>query len=569
MDFNLEKWKVKAKKNWYFDMNEEAIVLPEVLIISNLGFTATVKGMRVRPTALREGNVSVSDGLKLGNIAPLQLAKGLEPVFNYDTGIGHYRISLVGTHSGQSVAKVEGLQECDSNLEFESVGLISDDSNVLTIIQKMRFYDILDVEVNQIMSGDGYFSLKGTPDLGIPNFVPYNCIVNYRKVNDELVPEVENLQGKIDCSNNVVYHLDDKTAHPQHIEHGLYEMYGDFTVSPSALEEGGKEDSFKLRGFLTKTNNVAKIDVVTLDGTQNRYKGQNPQDLHLKSKRLLVYDGQAKVAGNQWQSLHFLAKPDANDQKGMDTDNEMHFKVNGNVSLDGDNIKMDGLSGDNNSALSGLKMAYNFKTSTLTGSIDLPSLELGYASVTKGLANMQIDPNGFYFGATADVLYSGITIQGGIITGYTTSDLAPISTPILYKFKAEGNDRVDLSGGIKGFYLIGQVPILEDEEIDLVVAKASIDAGLGAWFFVNYDKNLTLKIGGYGYFDASIGIACFSLHQHTYTGVQGGYVNNQLDISGCGYGRFAFNACEYSVDKSFRLTIHNDDIDLSSGQCSD
>ena len=569
LHFNLEKWHVKAKKNWYFDMNEEAIVLPEVLIISNLGFTATVRGMRVRPTSLREGNISISDGLKLGNIAPLELAQGLRPVFNYDAGIGHYRISVVGTHDGRPAGVVRHLQKCDSDLEFESVGLISDDTNVLTISKKLRFYDILDVEVNQIMSGDGYFSLKGTPDLGIPNFVPYNAIVNYRKINGKLMPDVENLQGKIDCSNNVVFNLDDKTQHPQHIEDGLYTMYGDFTVSPSALEEGNDEDSFTLRGFLTKTHNEVKIDVIKLDGTQNRYKGQVPQDFHLKNKRLHVYDGQTIVTGNRWQPLHFMAKPDAQDQKGMDENNEMHFKVNGNISMDGDNIKMDGLSDNGNAPLSSLKMAYNFKTSTLTGSIAIPPLQLGYASITQGLANMQIDPHGFYFGARAKVTYSGVPLQGGIVTGYTTSDLGPVSTPILYKFKAEGSDRVDLSNGIKGFYLIGQIPILEDEEINLVVTKASIDAGLGAWFHVNYDNNLALKIGGYGYFDAHASIACLSLNRHIYVGLQGGYDNNNLYIMGCGVDSFIFSACGVDVDKTYGLKIYNDDFEIISSGCND
>ncbi len=575
LQFNLEKWRVKAKKNWYFDMNEEAIVLPEVLIISNLGFTATVKGMRVRPTALREGNISISNGLKLGNIAPLELAQGLRPVFNYDAGIGHYRISVVGTHGSQSAAVVKHLQKCDSDLEFESVGLISDDTNVLTISKKLRFYDILDVEVNQIMSGDGFFSLKGTPDLGIPGFVPYNAIVNYRKVNGKLMPEVENLQGKIDCSSNVVFNLDDKTQYPQHIEDGLYTMYGDFVVSPSALEDGSEGDEFELRGFLTKTNNEAKIDVIKLDGTQNRYKGQTPQVLHLEDKRLHVYEGQAIVEGNKWKDLHFMAKPDAQDQKGMDTENEMNFIVNGNISMDSDEIKMDGLSDDENSPLSSLKMAFNFKTKTLTGSIDIPDLDLGYAKMTEGMANMQIDPHGFYFGAKAKITYNEIPIRGGIITGYTTSDLRPISYPIMSRYKAEKADKIDLSGGIKGFYLIGEAPILEDKEIDLYIIKASIEAGLGAWFKVNYDDtNLNVTLGGYGYFDSYMSETCFSMYQHAYAGLRGGSKNSDTDsskrewyIRGCGSSRFAINCCLGEVDKTFSLYIYNDDIQLYEGQC--
>ena len=577
MQFDLENWKLKVLrdpdaniKDWYFDKNLNAVYLPKVLIISK-SFTATVKGMKVRPNSLREGDISISDGLQLGNIAPLELASGLHPVFNYDAGVGHYRISLIGTHGSEPAAVVKHLQECDSNLEFASVGLLSNDQNVLTISKKMRFYDILDVEVNQIMSGDGFFSLKGTPILGIPGFVPSNCIVNYRKVNGKLMPDVENLQGIVDCGNDTKYTFDNQTTAPQHIEHGLYTMYGDFTVSPSANEDGDAGDSFKLRGFLTKTNSETKIDVIKIDNTQNRYKGSNPQYLHLDDKKLRVLDGETVVTGNQWQPLHFLAKP-TEDQKGMDTDNDLNFVVNGNVSLNGDNIEMDGFSDDKDSAFSSLKMAFNFKTSTLTGSMDLPDIELGYASMTQGMINMQIDPQGFYFGVTTKITYDGIPFQGGVITGYTTSDLGAISSPILYKFRAEGNDRLDLSSGIKGFYLVGQIPILDDESIDLVVVDASVDAGIGLWTFCNYDQQLSLKAGGYAYFDATAGIACFSIYQHTYLGIIADIKSDYVSVSGCGYGRFVFKACGAEVDKSYKLSIivdsnKNIDIDLGSGTC--
>ncbi len=262
-----------------------------------------------------------------------------------------------------------------------------------------------------------------------------------------------------------------------------------------------------------------------------------------------------------------MVKPDAQDQKGMDPDNEMNFVVNGNISVEGDNIKMDGLSDDNNSPLNNLNLAYNFKTKTLSGTIKIPPLQLGYASVTQGIAGIQIDPHGFYFGVSAKVTYSGVPLQGGMLLGYTGSDLTQVAAPVMHKFKAEGRDRVDLSKGLKGFYLIGQIPILDDVEIDLVVTDASIDAGLGAWFNVNYDNNLALKIGGYAYFDAHASIACFSINRHIYVGLQGGYDNNSLYIMGCGGDSFVFSACKVDVNKTFSLKIYNDDFELLLGGC--
>jgi len=576
IQFKLEKWTVDSKKAWTFSKNEEAIVFPELLISSDKGLSVSVKNMRIRYDALREGQVKINNGLTLGGFYPIHVAKGLSPLFNYDSGVGHYRISLIGETNEKYAASITKLPKTDKDLHFTSVAMLSDDSQVLSLHQKMRFYNIVDITVDQIMSGNGYFKLSGNPDLGIPGFVPTDAIITYTQ-NNLKKPVLEPLQGAVDCNHDVTYVLDAED-NSQHISDGLLTIYGNFKVEPSANEPGGLKDAFTLRGFLTKTNSEAKIEVIKVDN-QGKYKGANPQVFPMDNKKLWVLDGQTYVQNDSWEALKFKAKPDAKDQKGMKDENVLNFAVNGNISIDGDGIKMDNVEekdqDNGDSPFGQWSMGFNFADKTLRGSGEILPMPLGYADIDGGLIKLLIGPKGFYFGAEVDFKYNKIPFNGGLIIGYTDYNLQNETRPLLYKFRAKGKDRPDFTSGLKGFYFIGQVPILDNKEVDLVVLKAYMDAGAGVWLKCNYAAaGGTYMLGGYGYYNIGGGMSVpgvcdFSLCLDSYMTVSGGYRNKKLEYGACNDMIIKLQTCLGDIDKSAYLKINQDGSDggLGSSGC--
>jgi len=574
LEFNLEKWQVSSQAQWYFDKNEEAIVLPKVFIHSHNGFTAEVRNLKVRYDALREGQVNINNGLTLGGFYPVHIAKGLKPLFNYDPGVGHYRISLTGETGEEYAASVKHLPKAGKDLHFTSVSILSDETQVLSLHDKIRFYNIIDITVDQIMTGDGYFKLAGTPDLGIPGFVPNDAVMLYTR-NNLKNPVLEPLQGAIDCSSEVTYLLDGDSDRAQHITDGQLTIYGNIKVAPSVNEPGSKRDAFTMRGLLTKTVDATEIEVIKVDN-RNKYKGTNFQYFRMGDKKLKIIDGKQTVSGNQWQALHFTCKPTA-DQKGMKEENNLNFEVTGNIQVNSDGIQMDNMNendDDNgNSPFALWRMGFNFADKTLWGSAKILPMELGYASVKGGMLRTLMGPQGFYFGAQLSFSYNQIPFDGGLIVGYTGYDLQKETRPLLYKFRARGNDRPDFSQGLKGFYFIGQVPVVDNIDHDYGLIKIYMDAGLGVWLNCNFDNGGTYKLGGYGYFNMFGGISqpCKAgVDQDFYASVSGGYQNHRLVYNVCGQLNNELQLCFGSINLAAYLYANQDgkDAGFGEGPCS-
>jgi len=528
--FQLEKWEVIAKEEWSFDINEESIILPEVLINSTQGFSATVTDLRIRPDALREGNVSVDGGLNLGGIAPLILTDGLEPIFNYDAGIGHYRISLVGETGLNNAAYVEYLPNTQTKLEFSSVGLLSNDESALVVDKNMRFFDIIDIDINMITSGNGYFSLSGRPTLDfIPGLIPDGATMTFTKENNQLKSRLERLQGSIECYHNVEFVLDQQNPdldplNPdiQNIKDGEYTIYGDFIVSPSSNEGAG--DPFKLRGLLTKTNDHINIDVINVDNQSHPIRsGSLVQHLKLGNKKLNVFEGNINVINQAWDSLRFKAHPNANDMVGLSEDNVLEFTVNGNVSANSKEIKVSEI----DTPFGEAKFAFDFTEPSLSGSIRIEvPVSVGFATLNQGMIKMRFDPKGFYILADANMLIapSPVPVRGGLVIGNTSRNLNSELYPLLAGFRT---NKPNFSSGLEGFYAIGQRS-LNLGHFNVGIITAALDMGAGTYLFCNFAENFKFTVGGYGYLEAHGGISdpCeIGLYMDANANMEGGYDN--------------------------------------------
>ncbi|MFN3556284.1 MAG: hypothetical protein ACK4VN_10005 [Bacteroidales bacterium] len=545
LSFTLDKWQVSATKPWRFDINEDAIVLEEVLIITGRGVDARVKNLRVRPNMLSEGNIDLTGGLTLGGVANVELSGTLQPIFNYDAGVGHYRISLVGSTQAPA-GRVRNLYQTEPNqISFESIGMLSNNTEALTLNQPMRFYNILDVDVQGIMTGPGFFSLKGRPELGIPGFAPPNAIVTYRRQNNRITPTVQPLQGSVYAHGNVEFVLDQDTTR-QEVRANRFTSYGRVIIHPAPEDQAGKPVTFW--GFLEKTNQKCEIEIIKVNA-QN-FKGNTMQFMPAGANRMPVESGWMRVAGNQWDTLSYTALTrniDGLDPAGAPP-NKLLFKVHGGIDVSGDEISVSNIPGGNqgSSPMGGMRLSYNFAESSLLGHMDVRYLPLGYATIYEGAATVRFDPRGFYIVLDLHSFSLGPTpgmpgFKGAMLVGKTNqvhqNDLAHVRSNFRYNLP-------DFSTPFTGIYVIGE-KVIVNTQLNAVVMPVSASAGLGMFVHLNFNSNPVYVIGGYGYCDVTAsqtwgipvtGPDCgVAIRGNMWYNIQGGYESNQFVFNNCGH----------------------------------
>lgn len=558
LTFDLENWKVYSQKPWHFDINEGAVVLPEVLIVTGQGVDAKVKGMKIRPKSLSEGTIDMgSGGLTLGGVATVKLSGSLKPLFHYDQGIGHYRISLVG-ETNKPAGWVENLPNTSpKKLEFASIGLLSNSNDVLTIGQSFRFYDIIDMYVDQLMTGPGFFKLNGQPEIGIPGYDPPSAVVTYsRNASNNLVCRVEPLQGYVNCSGNVEFILD---LDRQTTSSGSFTAYGDVKIKPAAGESGSP---VMLRGFLTKTKSTCNFQIIKVDAATKRYHGTEMQTMISGSNTLLVRDGAATVTGQQWGYLEYIGL--TTQINGM-TDsagnpNALKFKVYGGIDVSSEDVSVSNIS----TPLGGLKLVYNFADGSMVGTLTMKHIPLGYAYITSGLATMRFNQKGYYLLLNMQDFALGPNpgmpgFRGGIVIGNTTGVEATDITGLQQSFRKNLPDFAQT--GLKGLYVVGE-KVLVNEEIDLKFTAIAARAGLGIYVNANFIKEPELLVGGYGYLELDgsmsweipeVGPSCGAgINTQLNFDVHGGYKQGKFVMNNCGALQvkpFVTGSCGTVLDK--------------------
>jgi TANFOR domain-containing protein len=551
ISFDLEKWKVESKSGWYFDKTKDAIVIPKALILTGLGVDATIKGLNIRPNALREGQIVLEGGLSLGGIAILKTAPGTEPIFNYDAGVGHYRISLVGNAQG-SVAWLDNLPATNDRLEFTAIGMLSDNSSVLDLGKTMRFHNILDVFVDEIITGNGFFKLAGMPDLGIPGFVPATAEITYTKPNSKLEAKLEPLVGFVDCNANVSFKLKREEG-AQLLSKNKYTSKGDFFIKPPPGESGSE---IKVHGFLTKTPGSCVIDVV-------------PQTIHMGKEEMNVTEGSIAVTNNQWGNLAFEAKTNST---GLDDNNTVSFLVHGGLEVNSDGVKVDHIE----TPLGDLSMAYLFPESALVGDLTIKGpLEMGFATINSGAMTMRFDKSGFYMMFNGNITMTEQEYFGGFILGDYSKDLNAKAAVMLKEFEKNPPDFSTLHG----FYAVGQRNLINKSFWIACTPplKVSVKAGIGAYVHLDY-ANPTFMVGGYAFAKARGGTnvplcGFVGARAIAFFNVEGGYEAGELEVESCGYLNVEVGACglegSLTIFNRNRLSTHGCNVELNlSGTCN-
>ena len=543
LKFKLEEWQVESKQNWYFDKNEESVVLPEALILTGQGIDATVKGIRIKPTSIKEGELSLQGGLNLGGVAPLKIAAGLSPLFNYDSGIGHYRISLVGQSSGPAawVENLPGLY--NQRLEFSSVALLSNNENAISMQQVLKVEDLFYLETDQIMTGNGFFKMSGTPVTGIPGYNPVQAVLAFEKVNNQIVMHLEPLQGVVSCLGRVQFFLDQSTP-AQELVKGRYTAYGTLRVSPDPAESG---EPFEFRGFLTKTNSECKIEIIQVDPSGTK-KGNRMQTLNLGAKKISIESGSTMVAGGDWGYLNFTGL--TGDFAGIDgnANNKLNFTVYGAVKASSTNIALNNIS----TPLGKMEIDYNFDEPSLTGTLIINNANLGFARINNGLMGLRFDTYGYYLAFNGELALLEQGVGGGFIVGNSSNVKPEHIKPIIQGYQSGYIPQQLQQNRISGIYAIGKKPIIDKEFPIGITISAKAEAGP----YVNMDfaQGGEYIVGGYIWARFKGGVSTEVCDMGICTGamldVHGGFKNGSLVAEACGVQAFDLELCLIEVSGS-------------------
>jgi TANFOR domain-containing protein len=566
LNFQLEKWKVTSQSDWTWDKNEESIIIPEAVIATPQGIQAKVVNMKIRPTYLSEGTISLSGGLSLGGIADMVLSGTLKPIFNYDAGVGHYRISVVG-QTGQAAATISGLPNTvPSTLEFKSIGLLSNDETVMTIGQKYRFFDRIDMYVDQVMSGPGFFKLNGQPDPGILQSTWQSCVMSYTMTHKKLIGKMDPLKGFVECSGNVEFHVDE-VQEAQTLKPGVLTAFGNVKINPGLGQSG---PPVYLRGLLTKNNDSCSIRIIKVDN-QKLYEGGILQKMTVGNNVINVLGGSTRVTGPKWENLRYAGNTSA--VEGLNDPskdpNIMLFEVKGAIDISSNDISVTNVS----TPLGALSMVYNFDEPSFTGTLTMNNVDMGFAAINYGMMGIRFDPKGYYLAFVGDINLSAYgQYAGGFIVGNTSHVLIEHSGPLLDNFLTGYRPQFANGGPIKGFYAIGE-RVIVDKSFSLVVSVAA-KAGLGAYVTADFSSAPTFIVGGYGYAKFSsgvdIGLCCFCMCSGAMFDIHGGIQNGNWVISNCAVASFDLTLCAVTLDADFKMDVGYNNglyIDVGLGTC--
>jgi hypothetical protein len=414
-------------------------------------------------------------------------------------------------------------------LAFSAIGLLSDNSSVLSLDKKMRFYNIMDIYVSQIMSGEGFFKLSGMPELGIPGFVPTLATITYTKEQGKLKPKLEPISGVVDCNANLSFKLE-QIPGSQSLSNKKYTAFGTFFINPPPGQSG---DKLEVRGELIRTPNAAVINVVP------------EQQIAMGKEKMQVINGKIQVINNAWGNLAFKANTRS---QGLDDKNELDFLVHGGVEVNSDNLTVDQI----NSPLGSLKMAYLFNEKALVGQLTVTNnLDLGFAAINGGMMNMRFDPDGYYLAFNGNVTISQQEYLGGFLLGMYQKNATAIAAKMLQGFQKNA----PTLSSLHGFFVIGQRNLINKQfTIPLgYPLHASAKAGIGAYVLFDY-QNPTFVVGGYAFINAQGGynipkpVDCFiGVSSENSFGIEGGYSEQAgLFISTCGTLSVNVSACGVS-----------------------
>jgi|GEM_PF-1956975 len=504
--------------------------------------------------------------LELAGVAKLNL--GGKAYFGYDaqTGSdkkGHW--SMVIVPEGDSPAAklpARSLPGLTDALEFQTVSLLDNGQDIVTFgagNKSFRYFNIIDVRPTTIETGPDWFAFDSGLSTSIPNApkdVSMRFIYSKPKGSNAIklktmIPgrykfetsgylnfEALNVKDSDGGSSNGIYFADGIIAmkgfveEPEklHIDNVLLIHTANSThiTHNRNLDLNLEKDLLKL-----KDNPIyaANDDA----GNKTDYtKNQLSMTLEGKSGLSELYCHQ-RVEGKQWKLMTFSGLPNGFEMWKKEEKNRLSFTAHGEIIADNQKIGLDGIPAPG--GLGTLSLVYDFKNSRLTGSLQMPPLDIPPSmTFSGGVGQVRVDKNGFYIVASGTLenvpLPIPTTLKAGLMLGYYNSPDLSDATSVLFAnshrkclpcsfnstFKGiYATGEMNLPGGIGNFNHVYGVPGAE--------AQVGVDIYADGYVYGNYESG-ALSFG------AGMGVGARAYAYGTLLSVRAGgevYVNGGLD----------------------------------------
>lgn len=504
--------------------------------------------------------------LELAGVAKLNL--GGKAYFGYDaqTGSdkkGHWSMVIVPEGDSPAAKLPAGsLPGLTDVLEFQTVSLLDNGQDVVSFgsgNKSFRYFNIIDVRPTTIETGPDWFAFDSGLSTGIPNApkdVSMRFIYSKPKGTNAIklktmIPgkyqfetsgylnfEALNVKDADGGSSNGIYfaegiiamkgfveepeklHIDNvlliHTANSTHITHNRN------------LDLNLEKDLLKLKDnpiYATNDDVSNKTDYT---------KNQLSMALEGKTGLSELYCHQ-RVEGKQWKLMTFSGLPNGFEMWKKEEKNRLSFTAHGEIIADNQNIGLDGIPAPG--GLGELSLVYDFKNSRLTGTLQMPPMDIPPSmTFSGGIGQVRVDKNGFYIvgsGTLENVpLPIPTTLKAGLMLGYYNSQDLSDATSVLFANSHRKNLPCSFNSTFKGIYATGEMNLPGgignfNHVYGLPGAQAEVGVDIYAdgYVYGNYE-NGALSFG------AGLGVGAKAYAYGTLLSVRAGgevYVNGGVD----------------------------------------
>ncbi len=531
LTFHLEEWKIASQSPWYYNKNQGAIVIAKGMVHTGV-IDVPVKNIRLQPDDLDIDDPDLQQsGLSLGGVLPLEVYTS-NFIFGYDKKCGsdlkpHWKLRLINEGS-QPAGMFTGLPGAENQkIYLDHISLFSNGEQIVGgLDDTVRFYNIMNMHLNQIATGNGFFKLRGRIDLGIPNLsTDLSSEFTYTNgPNGSIKSQWEPLSFVLDTKGKVAFHAENNN---QFLSKGLYS-------APGTIRIYSPDGEINLKGRLTRSTSGCMFRAIQVNGENQEIELGDPDHKMV----MLKGESHADLSAGNWGKFSFDARMEGfkGIGGGKNPDKEMTFVVEGDITATDQDISIT----DINTPLGGLQLIYNFKEQSLFGAMHVNEMDVGALAIKSGDFQILLDRKGYYFLLGAQVKVPIVETIGMALLIGDYPEFTPVMRSTFENYSYNHNIPPGFENGFSGFLFNGkwEYEIFDNDGIDLAVVSvyATAKVGLDLRVSADFSENaFELYVLGYGNFGLEVSAFCitgfFVLNAELGIGAQ--IVNGNFDLKGC------------------------------------
>lgn len=504
--------------------------------------------------------------LELAGVAKLNL--GGKVYFGYDaqTGSdkkGHWSMVIVPKGDSPAAKLPAGsLPGLTDALEFQTVSLLDNGQDVVSFgsgNKSFRYFNIIDVRPTTIETGPDWFAFDSGLSSSIPN-APKDVSMRfiYSKPKGANAIKLKTMipgkykfetSGYLNFEALNVKDADGGASNGIYFADGIIAMKG-FVEEPEKLHI----DNLLLIHTANSTHITHNRDLdLNLEKDLLKLKdnpiyaadddASNKAD-YVKNQLSLTLEGKAglselychqRVEGSQWKLMTFSGLPNGFEMWKKEERNRLSFTAHGEIIADNQKIGLDRIPAPG--GLGELSLVYDFKNSRLTGTLQMPPVDIPPSMrFSGGIGQVRVDKNGFYIVASGTLenvpLPVPTTLKAGLMLGYYNSRELSDATSVLFANSHRKSFPCSFSSTFKGIYATGEINLPGgignfNHVYGLPGAQAQVGVDIYAdgYVYGNY-ANGALSFG------AGLGVGAKAYAYGTLLSVRAGgevYVNGGLD----------------------------------------